>query len=865
MRVFLLFLLVFVCSEFSAQSVSGTISSIDGQSIPFASIYIKELTTGTTSNAEGIYSLRLDKGEYHIYFQALGFARKEIKIVVSNEDIEMDITLQEQDYRLKEVKVYSGKEDPAYAIMRKSISLAPYFQQQVKSYNADVYLKGGFDMDKIPLIMRKQLKEEGIEQGQNYVSESVNKIKFTLPNQYEHIQVSKRSSIPNDSEDQVMGFLNYSFYDVDNEDLISPLSRKSFSFYKFQYIGFFKQGDYYVNKIKVIPKRKNQKLFSGYIYIVDQLWNIHSVNLSNTQFFGTIKVKQVQEQVKERVWLPVSHLFDVDVKLMGFKLKANYSGSVDYHDIELNDALVIPESVLIAYGGMEEEKSDSIPQLSKNEKKIEALLQKDDLSNRDMLKLTRLVNKEKKEEKDESLEIEDWSSNYKVVKDTVKRDSIQWDVIRPIPLSDNEINSFNKSDSINMSLRSAEGDTTKAFNNHKNRSLFSKVISGYHSFSKDSALQISYPGLINLKAFDFNSVAGFSYMQTMEARWKLDTIHHLTVQPYLKYAFAQEQLTWKLENKYYFAPLQRGVLSLSAGQWFSDFNDESGTHPLLNAMSSLFFKENYLKLYQGNYIKGAIDIDIVNGLQFSSGLKHARYIELENSTDFALAYPSRSYEPNNEVSNVDSTYFNSRSSNSFSASLNYTPKNYYKIVHGRKVMQYSDFPTVSLSYRGAFDFGSSEMSNYNLMELRIRQELDWSFMYAFKYDLSIGKFFNVGEMHFSEFKHFNTSEIPISFKQWHNGFVLLNDYEYSSNDWFIQGHLNYKSPYLLLKNLPFLQDKLWNENLYLHFLTNEKILNYNELGYGISDILLVGSVGAFVSFENTSFKMWGVRVAITLW
>ena len=114
-------------------------------------------------------------------------------------------------------------------------------------------------------------------------------------------------------------------------------------------------------------------------------------------------------------------------------------------------------------------------------------------------------------------------------------------------------------------------------------------------------------------------------------------------------------------------------------------------------------------------------------------------------------------------------------------------------------------------------------------------------------------------MHFSNYTHFNTSEIAFSFKDWKRNFNLLNDYEFSTNDWYLEGHFSYSTPYLLIKNIPFLQDKLWNENLYFSHLTQPSFKNYNEIGYGISQIFLVANVGVFAGFEDMEFNRWGVR------
>lgn len=869
-------LFVIHASIFS-QSISGIVRSSDGETIPFASIYIQELTAGTTTNLEGEYSLELPKGISHISFQALGYTKVELKVDMKSNDIVKDITLQPHDYRIKEVRVFSGDEDPAYAIMRKSISMAPYFQRQIKHYKANVYMKGGFDMKKVPRLFRKQMKEEGIEEGKSYVAESINEITFDSPNKYIHKQISKRSTIPNDSEDDIMGFLNYSFYDSDSELAISPVSRKAFSFYKFRYEGFFKQGDFYVNKIKVTPKRKNQKLFEGYIYIVDKLWNIHSVDLVNEQFFGKVRVKQVQEPVKGKAWLPVSHQFDVDVQMMGFKAVANYGGSVKYEKVELDAGLPVPTSLKKAYAEIEEEQAfleelekQQQPVLNKSQQKIEELLAKDDLNNREMMKLSRLMEKENKakEQGDRGLELESRDSLYQIVKDTVSKDSIDWNKIRPIPLSKKEIESFGIKDSLTLAMSGVEVDSVKQ---EKEKSKFGKgldtALGGgkkYWNPTEERQIRFKYYGLLDPNNFGFNSVDGFTFSQGFDIKTRYKKRDKLSIWGGLKYAFGREDLMWRMKSDYRLEFINHTKFFFDAGQWSQDFNP-NGISPFVNMVSSLFLKENYMKLYKDNYASVGAQRFLANGLMLTIGAKYQHMNRLENSTSYSWGYPNRKYWDNNEINtHPDMGQFDDSKAFSLSAKLEYTPKYYYRIDKGFKRMIKSDYPTFILSYKGGFDGIMESDSRFDMMELRIKQKLEWSYMYNINYDVRGGYYFNNQNMHFSNYTHFNTSQIPISFKDWKNNFNLLNDYEYSTNDWYLEGHFSYSTPYLLIKNIPFLQDKLWNENLYYSHLTQASFKNYNEVGYGITQIFLFANVGVFAGFEDMEFSRWGVRLSLNL-
>ena len=66
-------------------------------------------------------------------------------------------------------------------------------------------------------------------------------------------------------------------------DLISPISTNAFSYYKFKLEGtFYDKNGKLINKIKLLPKRKNDRVFNGSLYIVEDDWAIYGADVSVT-------------------------------------------------------------------------------------------------------------------------------------------------------------------------------------------------------------------------------------------------------------------------------------------------------------------------------------------------------------------------------------------------------------------------------------------------------------------------------------------------------------------------------------------------------------------------------------------------------
>nr|WP_321407996.1 DUF5686 family protein [uncultured Carboxylicivirga sp.] len=875
-----LFAAIFSINAYSQTGIRGVVTDESDQTVPFTTIYLKQTTTGTTTNELGEYEILLEPGSYTMVFQGLGFEKQEITFTVTNAFVERNIQLKKQTYRIKEVRVYSGGEDPAYPIMRKAISLAPYYQRQTAAYNAEVYLKGSLKMEKIPKLIKKMMdkeeedKDARIEVGKTYTMESMNEIKFTAPDNYNHTIVNSQSTFPGSNENDVIGYITYSFYEPTQDIAVSPLAPNAFSYYKFVYEGFFYEGDATVNKIKIIPKRKSQQTYSGYIYIVDNLWNIHSIDVTNDAFFGEINIKQVYAPVKERSWLPISHRFNVKASIFGVKADFKYAGSVKYKDIELNTDLPVPGILLKQYAAEEaaikaeelREKEDlEQAEKSKAQQKMEELLAKEELNNRDMIRLSRLIEKESRKQEqgeEESLEIK---NTYKIThkKDTLQKDSLYWDKMRPIPLTGDELRGFEVKDSIKLAKQQA--DTVKV--EKKEKSLFSKVsggfLSGHTFYAADSAMRITYDGLIGLSQVDFNAVDGWSYEQGLRFNYRIDSVHNIYMRPQIKYAFNREKVLWSNFASYSFAPMKRGYIGVGFGQESKDFNSKYGIDRTLNAISALFFKEHYMKLYQNDYFFVSHGIDVVHGFRLNVNASYHSYKELQNSTNWSVLDRDKDYALNIPVnSSVTADHLRDQKDVHFNIDLEYTPRMHYRVYKGRKYNRNSRYPTFKLGYeRGVTGIMDSE-SDYELIKTSVHQSKSWGIFNEFKWQAGGGYFSRNEQMHFSRFRHFNTIEIPISFKDWDGTFNLLDDYSVSTNKWYAEGHVSYATPYLFLKFLPWVSNRLWVENLYASYLTTPDFKNYTEFGYGISQIFLMGSVGTFVGFEDGQYRSWGVKVSL---
>jgi hypothetical protein len=882
------FLLSCAAGISNAQVLNGNIKDQSGNPIPYATVYISEIRQGTTANSKGDYSLKLPAGNYTVTIQSLGYEPVYLKITLFDQPVTRDVVLPVQYYQIPEVRVTASGEDPAYIIMRKVIGMAPYYLNNISSYKAEVYLKGNLVIKNIPRIIERQLRvqqkkgeEIKLKDGDSFFMESYNEIRFTAPDRYFQRVISQNSTFPEQgNEISPMTFIKASFYQPEIAEMaISPLSPSAFSHYNFKYIGLSMQGDYVINKIQVIPKRKSQQLFEGTIFIIEDLWCLHSVDLINENIAGKIRIQQLYVPVQDDIWLPASHKFDVDISILGVKAVAGYGSSVKYLEVTPNTALKKPETITTNTPSKSLAESNKAP-VSKSDEQINKILSKDELTNSDMVKLSRLM--EKKSEKSQpdsirkNLEVKD-RTIQRVEKDAGKKDSIYWEMVRPIPLSDAEKKAIRVSDSVKAlrELREIKQDTVVYSGERKKKNAFLNTLryaaTGY-TWSDTTGSLLRFGGLVDPKNFAFNTVDGFvygfSFTYNKSARGK-----NLYVSPDIKWAFSRQSLIWKVNSFYRFNSNRLNQVYFRAGHASVDFNTGGGINLFLNTSFSLLMRKNNLKLYESGYLTLGYLTDLSPGLNIDlSGTFENRH-KLENTTDFSIFRPAVKYTPNTPVNEyllpgVNPLYAirNMRHA-AFMTVINWTPNMRYRVSGKRKIPEGSDWPTFTFTWRhGINEFRELDPSirHYEMLRFEVARRDEIGAFSEIKWRVRTGGFINKKNVTFYDFYHVNSQPLPLLLNGYEDAFRLPAFYSMSTPEFYVQGHFTYITPYLALKYIPFLSNTLMRENLNVSYMGSMNHKHYTELGYSVSEIFLIGELGFYVGFENVKYKSAGISLTLRL-
>ncbi|MDR1116579.1 MAG: DUF5686 and carboxypeptidase regulatory-like domain-containing protein [Tannerella sp.] len=847
----------------SAQMLTGRIVNTEGQPVPHATFYIRELTLGLIADEQGEFRAKIDRGEYTCEVSSLGYERKVVTISVPEGGLALETVLQEKTYAIREVLVTPGKEDPAYRIMRKVISRAPYHLHQVKSYEAGVYLKGSFKIDKIPALLKMQINDKKLKEmtGTMYVLESQNEVRYHEPDKYEQRVVALSNTIPGDFhiDDNVM-------LSVITGNIYSPsafsglLAPGSFSIYKFRLEDSYNENGHAIHKIQVLPKKKNGQLAGGTLYVVDDNYTVQQADLSLSPTGTTIRYKLTYHEIKPGAFLPTAFDIAINISVMGVKGSGQFYASIKYNNLETNDNHI--PTVQNAATVPERSSSDAGAAVPKKRQKelaqLEKLMDKEELTTRESYQMAKLMKKtvepEAVREQRRNLELRsELDSLIIVTRDSLalRRDSAYWAEHRNLPLRDEELRSYILRDSIRRTSDSRENaDSLKK----RTAATWTTGLLFGEKINTGKKTYFRYGGLL-LACPEYNFVDGFRIGQRIEAGINFDKNRSLSISPAIYYTTARREADITADGVLTYAPMRNAKLAVSAGNTTADFAGDNGTDRFGNTLGSFFFALNAAKFYQKRYLSLSNEIDIANGLILHTGINYEKRNDLENNTSYNLfqrtpasnrPHGQTDIMPAHEALTADIT-------------LEYTPRYYYIIRNGRKFYRKSAYPTLRLNYAGAF--GSKSNSSFDKIEATVSQNIRLNLFDHLFYELNAGTFLSAGQTRLPDFKHFRTNELFLSGKSLNNSFRMDN-YRYATNDKWLQAHAAYSSDYLLLKHLPFLQRYLFNESLHLRTLWLPH-LTHSEAGYSIG-FGEMGRIGIFAGFDGLKYESTGITVSIPL-
>ncbi|WP_040625748.1 DUF5686 and carboxypeptidase regulatory-like domain-containing protein [Mucilaginibacter paludis] len=785
MRYLILFFAVLSLHAAGQQVIlSGKITDSQGNPIAFASLYIQGTTIGTSANEYGQYQIRLKPGKYGIDFRSVGFKQQTEQVELVADSFAHNVELTYEDYQLKQT-AGQGEEDPAFEIIRNVIKKRQYHLTEINQYACDVYIRGIQKLISAPKgrLIRGVAHELQLNLDNNsilYMSESESRFNFQQPNNFKEVMMSSKVTGNYNAFDfNRAAKLQLNFYRnmLDIEGLnprgfVSPIADNAMKYYTYKLLGSTVESGQVIDKIQVIPLDDRDPIFKGNIYIMENDWRVYKAHLYVT---NRSNLNFVDTLNINQQYIPVN-----DGKWQPASVSFTYSGNVL--------GFRYKGYILGNYSNY-----DLAPQFPPHYFNGETML---------------------------------------ITQQTTKKDSVYWRKKRPVPLTPQEQQNYNLKDSILKKHETAAYlDSTERANNKFSPASYAFFGDTVKHRYKNEVLTLNplYETII------YNTVEGWAVDLKPTYTKKFGFGRQYTISPEVRYGFENKIFSINTGFNYAYDPTNQGVFYGRVGTGIVDLNSEGSVGIFLNGLSSLFFKDNFLKLYRSKYLMAGMQREVARGLLLDGSMEYARRNALQNTSNRTVwKFPNKEYTSNNPLnSNLNAPLlFPESNALTFKISAIYTFDEEYTTRPEGRVYDQSKYPKIRLSYRKGIKNWLGSDVDYDYADIQVFHNHINLGMYGYSsFLITAGNFFNDKAVSYPDYKWFKGNQ-GITFTPGISQYHFLPYYTYSPASFF-EAHYEHNFSGFLFNKIPGLRKLKLEEIVGGNYLTQKLNPAYTEFYIGV--------------------------------
>jgi len=785
MTIFLPGILLMQFNAVDAAKVEGFVFDEKHDPLPYCNIYVKGTTGGVASNDEGYFSLTLPAGDHVLVFQYIGYKKKELPLQVLSDDITVDIVMELDITELQEVVIRSDDEDPAYEIIRNAIEVREKHLTETPAYSCDVYMKGMQKLLEAPdrilgIELNTVLDVDSNNTGIVYLSESVSQFYFAYPDKTKEVMVASKVSGDdnqfswNDARSMQMNFYEnlITMEGFSQRGFVSPVADHALFFYDYKLLGSFMEDGFFIYKIRVIPKRESDPVFSGIIYIHDTDFSIYSSELTvsksqGLEFIDTFTVSQEYIKMPDDTWVLLSNKFDFNYGIFGIKGVGYFNAFYKNYNLSpgFDDKFFTPEISIITEG-----------------------------------------------------------SN--------KKDSLYWESTRPVPLTGEEQEDYIEKDSLRL-LKETSG-YKDSIDRIFNRFSPGNLISGYQYRNSNKHIFIqttSLPALIQ-----YNTVEGWVVKPAIGFNKTFENKKKLFVNPEARYSITNNRLSATLLSTFTYDPIKSAAFMLQGGAEPVAYNPNAvlpfvnSLYTLF--LEKNFLKIYDQQFVSASHTQELFNgFTVRSGITYASRKQLYNISDITPLVD----YETRSYTDNNFPFASADSVLSMPDIFQINLTLRYTPKQLYMITPDEKYILESNYPVFTINYKKAVPDIFNSSINYDYADIAVRDIIRLRLQGNLEYECKTGLFLQHDNVSFADIRHFEGNETWISNLQGY-GYFLLPYYIASTTDPFFEAHIQWHTEGFLFNKLPLFKQLKLQPVFTFNYLTAGEMNNYIELAAGIEHL-----------------------------
>jgi hypothetical protein len=775
-----LFLLMLQSVPLLAQSIlKGRITDADGEALPFASIHVKGTSTGVSANEKGDYQLELPPGRHEVVYQYVGFAGKNLEVNLGNQPLIQNVTLESAAYEIQDVVVLSGEEDPSYPIIREAIRRREGHRDAIRSYQCKAYIKGGIKAEfDTTNIFTKQIKEAVGTDGEGYLylSESESEISIQRPDQRKEVMIASRVS----GNSRGFSFNRFGILDFQESmvpfgrPMVNPIADNAFTYYR--YIlqrSFMDEDGREVHQIKVIPKRSDDPVFAGMIYILGDTYQFHSLDLftkgSNTKIELLDSLFIQQTFVPLGVHRPIlQQSLRFNFGILGISFNGQFTSITSEYQINPD----FPEGYF----------------------------------NRDIM-------------------VVEAGSNEK--------DDTYWDDKRPIPLTIEEQVDYQVKDSLAVIYESKP--YMDSLDRIANRFKMSDFIRGYtwrNSYDqRQFSVRPSLPGFNAIQGITLGATLAYSQS------WREIPGRNLTLSGSYLYGTADLVHRFNVGGKWQGNAVDKRYITWQIGDELFDLNAENPFPAWYDAILLLGYRNSVKRYYGARYAEIKSGSELGKGWRTDIILRYEDRTTLSNRSSFSLNDNNQAFPANHDLGNEAWTARLADHSRFMGQwNLQWTPGQRYIRYPGQRFSMSTAFPRINFKYRGGVN-PENFTSDFHFVGLGISKANQWNTIAgSWSYNIEGGHFLK-SPTYFQDFQGFSGNPMIVyQDKGDLHLFRVLPAYTHSTPSTYFIVSQEWQDNSYIFDKIPLIKKLRWSALFRTAHLWTEEMGHHTELSAGIDNI-----------------------------
>jgi hypothetical protein len=669
--------------------VRGFVYSETNEAIPLATIRVVNQNTGTISDQNGKYEIKLLEGLNRISVSSTGYLTDIFEVIVEK-DVVKNVFLKIDQKQLNELVVKVKKKDYSYEVIRHVIDNKANVLNQYQNFRSKTYIKSVEIVDKKP--PKKKEDDEKGDPGE--LLDKKPAVKDTIPNlnifecsliQHQNVQgqqKEEKEAVKKIGDQSTLFYKSvtdgeFNLYKnhqkiakIGDNDIVSPFSDLTFLSYKFQLLKYYFEGDMKIYQIKVSPRELGNALYEGVIEVIEDEWVLKSVDLKLTKRallrYDEFSFKQEFEKIKDR-WMAVKTTYNWKVKEGSTKK----SGKTEVQQSDFEFDLELPKRFFGNEVGLTTENA-------------------------------------------------------------YKRDSTFWESIRPVPLSKDEQKVIKEKERLEILMNSKVylDSIDKIYNKITIPKIIYSGIGHINRTKKQTWYFDPVLGFLDPLAIGGWRVRyGVAYYKRYENRKQFSSNVNLT------YGFRNQDLKGQVNFNYFYNPIRNSSINLRVGSGFNVINGSA-------TISDIARRSNF---YQNKFIDLRHRTEIFNGFYLNSNLLYEIRSDLSN---YKFASFGDKLFNNNSLQVFPTTHVYKTN-----FGFEYTPRQLYLREPNQKQILGSKFPTFGLNFEKAWPMSGKITSNFTYVTASVRQTFNIGTIGTSEYKINVGKFLDTTRMAVMDYRY----------------------------------------------------------------------------------------------------------------